>query len=408
MSKEEISKLNKPNQEMAWNEPGGSGNGSGKDPWGNKNNNQDGPPDLDEVFKKLNDKVTSLFGGKGGGNSAGRGSSAGGNSGLVGMIIVVLLLIAGYNSVYILNERQNGVVLRFGEYVTTIQPGFNIRLPYPIEKVDIIDVQAIQAFNVGQGTSEALMLTKDKNIVDIEYVVQFQVGDAKKYALNTRSPLISLEHASHTAVREMVGQNDMEYVQTLGRTVFSVKAKERIQKILDRYETGLIITSFEMQKAQAPRQVIPAYEEVNAAQQEKEAEINKAAAFANTIIPKAEGNANRIREQAQQYQETLVARANGDAQRFTQLLVQYEKAPRVTRERLYLETMQEIIANSKKVIVDVDKGNSMLYLPIDKFGVRNNSSKSLDNTEVEKQIDINENVPKSTFDDVRSRTRGGF
>jgi membrane protease subunit HflK len=390
---------------MAWNEPGGSGN---KDPWGGRKDDQ-GPPDLDEILKKMTDKLNNLFGGKGGSSTGGK-TPQGGVSGVVGIAFIILALILIYNSIYILNERQNGVVLRFGEYVSTIQPGFNIRLPYPIEKVDIVDVQSIQAFNVGQGTSEALMLTKDKNIVDIEYVVQYQVGDAKKYALNTRNPIISLEHASHTAVRELVGQNDMEYVQTLGRTVFSVNAKERIQEILDRYQTGLIITSFEMQKAQAPRPVIPAYEEVNAAQQEKEAEINKAEAFANTIIPKAEGNANRIREQAQQYQETLIARANGDAQRFSQLLVQYEKAPRVTRERLYLETMQDIISNSKKVIVDVEKGNSMLYLPIDKFGSREQLNRNyLPGVEADKQPPKSKKViPESTYDDTRSRTRRSY
>jgi len=350
---------------MAWNEPGKPGGDNDKDPW-NKNRGEQGPPDLEDIVKNLQNKVTGIFGRRGGGGGQGRSGDSG-----AGGIVLILFVLLGiwliYSSIYILNPRENGVVLRFGAYVATIQSGFNLRLPYPIETVDIVDVQAVQAFNIGQGTNEALMLTKDKNIIDIEYVVQYQVGDAKKFILNTRNPLDSLEHASQTAVRELVGQNEMEYVQTQGRAEFAAKAKDRIQEILDRYQTGLIILSFEMQKAQAPRQVIPAYEEVNAAQQEKEAEINKAEAFANTIIPKAEGDANRILQQAQQYKETLVARANGDAQRFTQLLVQYEKAPRVTRERLYLETMQEVLGKSKKVIVDIDKGNSLLYLPLDQI-----------------------------------------
>ncbi len=390
---------------MAWNEPGNSGDNE-KDPWGKKRNEQ-GPPDLEDIIKNLQNKVTGIFGGRKGGGGGGRSSDSG-MAGIIGIVAVLLVIWVVYSSVYILNERQNGVVLRFGHYVATIQPGFNIRFPYPVETVDIVDVQTIQAFNVGQGTNEALMLTKDKNIVDIEYVVQFQVSDAKMFVLNTKDPIVSLEHAAHTAVRELVGQNEMEFVQTQGRSAFSIKAKERIQEILDRYETGLLITSFEMQKAQAPRPVIPAYEEVNAAQQEKEAEINKAEAFSNTIIPKAEGEANKLREQAQQYKETLIAKAGGDAKRFSQLLAQYEKAPRVTRERLYLETMQDIISRSKKIIVDVDKGNSLLYLPIDqmvsKQGKRSDASTSLSESK-QSFGSSQESPPASSPDDLRSRTR---
>ncbi len=393
---------------MAWNEPGNSGD-NGKDPWGKQRGN-DGPPDLEDIVKNLQNKVTNIFGkrgGGGGGSTGQRSDQGGGLGGIISIFVILLVVWVVYSSVYILNERQNGVVLRFGEYVATIQPGFNIRLPYPFETVDIVDVQAVQAFNIGQGSNEALMLTKDKNIVDIEYVIQYQVGDAKKFILNTRNPLISLEHAAHTAVREIVGQNEMEYVQTQGRAEFSVKSKERIQEILDRYETGLLIIGFEMQKAQAPRQVIPAYEEVNAAQQEKEAEINKAEAFANTIIPKAEGEANRLREQAEQYKETIIARASGDAERFRQLLVQYELAPRVTRERLYLETMQDVITNSKKVIVDVDKGNSLLYLPLDQIVPRqvlqrdNTMNSNSDTSDLSRQGQL----PLAPSDGLRSRSR---
>lgn len=393
---------------MAWNEPGNSGD-KDKDPWG-KQRGEQGPPDLEEVIKNLQNKVRSIFGGRGGrGGDGGGRTPQGGLGGIIGVVVVLLVIWLGYSSIYILNERQNGVVLRFGQYVTTIQPGFNVRFPYPVETVDIVDVQTIQTFNVGQGTNEALMLTKDKNIVDIEYVVQYQVSDAKKFVLNTKDPIISLEHAAHTAVREMVGQNEMEYVQTQGRSEFAIKSKERVQEILDRYQTGLVITNFNMQKAQAPRQVIPAYEEVNAAQQEKEAEINKAEAFANTIIPKAEGDANRIKEQSEQYKETLIARANGDAERFKQLLAQYEKAPEVTRERLYLETMQDIIARSKKVIVDVQKGNSLLYLPLDQIVPKDLLRRDPNTAAETKQsaTGVTQTLPDSSPDNLRSRSRGG-
>lgn len=326
----------------------------------------------------------------------------GGIISIVGILVVVALV---YSSVYILNERQNGVVLRFGEYVATIQPGLNVRFPYPIETVEIIDVQAVRAFSVGQ-SDDALMLTKDKNIVDIEYVVQYRVGDAKKFALNTRNPLASLENVAHSSVRELIGRNNMEYVQTQGRAEFAQRAKDRIQEVLERYDTGLILSSFEMQKAQAPRTVIPAYEEVNAAQQEKEAEINKAEAFANTIIPKAEGEANRLREQAEQYRETIIARAGGDAQRFTQLLTQYEKAPRVTRERLYLETMQDIVGRSKKVIIDVEKGNSLLYLPLDQIVPREMLRRDGSTPSESTRSGMGSELPLDLTDPSRSRSRG--
>jgi len=390
---------------MAWNEPGNSGD-KDKDPWGKRRGEQ-GPPDLDEIVKNLQQKFRGFFGGRGGGGSGGR-RSTGGFGGVIGVLITLLVIWVVYSSIYILNERQNGVVLRFGKYETTIQPGFNIRFPYPIETVKIVDVQSIRSFTVGQGTNEALMLTKDKNIVDIEYVVQFQVEDAKKFVLNTKDPVVSLEQAAQTAVREMVGQNEMDYVQTQGRSEFALKSKERIQQILNRYQTGLIITNFNMQKAQAPRQVIPAYEEVNAAQQEKEAEINKAEAFANTIIPKAEGNANRIRVQAEQYKQTLVARAAGDASRFKQLLAQYEKAPKVTRERLYLETMQDVIGHSKKVLVDIKKGNSLLYLPLDQLvskQARQNGTTSDTDTK-QPHGTTSHQLPDMSSDSQRSRSRG--
>jgi len=393
---------------MAWNEPGNSGN-KDKDPWG-KNRGEQGPPDLDEIVKNLQRKFRGLFGGGGGGGGRGRGKS-GGFGGALGVLIALLAIWVAYSSAYILNERQNGVVLRFGKYVTTIKPGFNLRWPYPIETVDIVDVQTIRSFSVGQGTSEALMLTKDKNIVDIEYVVQYQVDNAEDYVLNTKDPVVSLEQAVQTAVRENVGNNDMDYLQTQGRSEFALKTQERIQQIMNRYKTGLVVTNFNMQKAQAPRQVIPAYEEVNAAQQEKKAEINKAEAYANTVIPKAEGDANRIRVQAEQYKQTLIARANGDASRFDQLLAQYNKAPKVTRERLYLETMQDVIGRSKKVLIDTKKGgNNLLYLPLDKLmssTSRKTSENISDSSGKQSHGTTSHQRPDMVGNDLRSRSREG-
>jgi len=391
---------------MAWNEPGNSGD-KDKDPWG-KHRGEQGPPDLDEIVKNLQKKFRGLFGGRGGGSggAGGRGSS-GGIGGVIGVLITLLVIWSLYSSIYILNERQNGVVLRFGKYVTTIQPGFNLRFPYPIETVDIVDVQSIQSFTVGQGTNEALMLTKDRNIVDIEYVVQYQVKDAKDYVLNTKDPVVSLEQAVQTAVRENVGNNDMDYIQTEGRSKFAQVTQDRIQEILNRYKTGLVVTNFNMQKTQPPRQVIPSYNDVQAAQQEKTNEINKAEAYANTIIPKAEGNADRIRVQADQYKQTLIARATGDADRFKKLLSQYEKAPTVTRERLYLETMQEVIGRSKKVLVDIKKGNNLLYLPLDQLVSKHARQSDVDSSDAQQTHGTTSHqLPDISSDGLRSRSRG--
>ena len=389
---------------MAWNEPGNSGDND-KDPWGKKRNEQ-GPPDLEDIIKNLQNKVTGIFGGRGGGGGGGRSSDSG-IAGVVGIVITLLLIWFTYSSVYILNPRENGVVLRFGQFVDTIQPGFSFR-PWPIETVEIVDVGITRSYHIGQGSTEALILTNDENIVDMELEVQYQVLEAKKFVLNTREPEESLKQATHTAVRELVGQNTMVYLMTTGRADFAIKAQDRTQEILDRYDTGLSIISFNLQPVQAPPAVKPAFDDVTAAAQDKNDAINQAINRANEIIPKAEGEANKLREQAQQYKETLIAKANGDAERFSRLLAQYEKAPRVTRERLYLETMQDIMARSKKVILDVDKGNSLMYLPIDQIvsGQRKQGNAATNMDESKQSFgNSQESTTIPSPNDLRSRTR---
>jgi len=388
---------------MAWNEPGNSGDND-KDPWGKKRNEQ-GPPDLEDIIKNLQNKVSGIFGGRKGGGG-GRSSDTG-IGGVVGIVAALLFIWFAYSSVYILNPRENGVVLRFGEFVTTIQPGFNFR-PWPIETVEIVDVGITRSYHIGQGSNEALILSNDENIVDMELEVQYQVLDAKKFVLNTRDPEESLKQATHTAVRELVGQNTMVYLMTTGRADFAIKAQDRTQEILDRYDTGLSLISFNLQPVQPPLAVKPAFDDVTAAAQDKNNAINQAKNRANEIIPKAEGEANKLREQAQQYKETLIAKATGDAERFSRLLIQYEKAPRVTRERLYLETMQDIMASSKKIIVDVDKGNSLMYLPIDQIvSGRRNQGNAATNMDESKQSfgSSQESSPISSPNDLRSRAR---
>ncbi|MCK5487234.1 MAG: FtsH protease activity modulator HflK, partial [Desulfobacterales bacterium] len=237
MSKEDISKLNGPNQEMAWNEPGG-GNGS-KDPWGDKGRKQDGPPDLDEVFKKLNEKVTSLFGGKGGKSGGGRAQNGAKGFGFIAAVVVVLWALSG---IYIIDEGREGVVLRFGGFDRITSPGPHW-YPRFIETVEIVDVERVRSVNIGATTHESLMLTKDENIVDIQFAVQYKVSNAKDYIFNVRDPDTTLRQVTETAMREIVGKNDMDFVIKDGRVQVANETKDLMQKILDVYKTGLVITN---------------------------------------------------------------------------------------------------------------------------------------------------------------------
>lgn len=396
MSKEDISKLNEPNQEMAWNEPGGGGNGS-KDPWGNKGGNkQDGPPDLDEVFKKLNDKVTSLFGGKGG-RSGGRGSSAGGTKGL-GFIAVILLVLWALSGIYIVDEGRQGVVLRVGAFDRITEPGPHW-YPRFIEKVEIVDVDRVRSINIGATSHESLMLTEDENIVDIQFAVQYKVSNAKDYVFNVRDPDTTLRQVTETAMREIVGKNNMDFVIKDGRVQVASGTKELMQNILNGYKTGLVVTNVNMQNAQPPEQVQHAFNDAIKAREDKERLVNEAEAYSNDILPRARGKAARMEQEAAAYRDQIIAKANGETERFLKVLTQYKKAPVVTRERLYLEAMESVLGNSNKVMVDVKKGNNLMYLPLDRLQSRQGSGLSVQDLENMKQ-----SLPSST-DNSTSRTR---
>ena len=391
MSKEEISKLNEPNQEMAWNEPGGGGNGS-KDPWGNngrKKGNQDGPPDLDEVFKKLNEKVTSIFGGKGG--RSGGGSSAGGAKGL-GFIAVILLVLWAFSGIYIVDEGREGVILRFGGFERITEPGPHW-FPRFIEKVEIVDVERVRSINIGATTHESLMLTHDENIVDIQFAVQYKVSNAKDYIFNVRDPDTTLRQVTETAMREVVGKNPMDFVIKDGRVQVAVRTKDLMQEILDIYKTGLVVTNLNMQNAQPPEQVQHAFNDAIKAREDKERLVNEAEAYSNDILPRSRGKAARMSQEAQAYRDEIIAKANGETNRFLKILKEYKKAPAVTRERLYLETMEEVLGNSNKVLIDVKKGNNLMYLPLDRLGSRSGSNSGLSMQDLE---DLKQSLPNST------------
>ena len=396
MSKEENSELINPNQKMAWNEPGGNGS---KDPWGNKGGNQDGPPDLDEVFKKLNEKVTSIFGGKGGRSGGGNGASVGGTKG-IGFIAGILVVLWAASGIYIVDEGRQGVVLRVGAFDRITEPGPHW-YPRFIEKVEIVDVQRVRSINIGATSHESLMLTKDENIVDIQFAVQYKVSNAKEYVFNVRDPDTTLRQVTETAMREIVGKNNMDFVIKDGRVQVATGTKELMQHILNGYKTGLVVTNVNMQNAQPPQQVQHAFSDAVKAREDKVRLENEAEAYSNDIIPKARGQAARMEQEAAAYRDQIIAKANGETERFLKVLTQYKKAPVVTRERLYLDAMESVLSNSSKVMVDVKKGNNLMYLPLDRLQSRggNNSSISEQDLENMKQV-----LPNSTNNST-SRTR---
>lgn len=348
---------------MAWNEPGGGG----KDPWGNRG--ERGPPDLDEVVRKLQQRLSGLFGG---GRSGGSGSGRSASPFNFGFLVLVLIALWGLSGIYIVDQAERGVVLRFGKYVATTMPGPHWHLPYPIEQVRKVNVARIRTAQLGSrggalGGQKALMLTKDENIVDVELEVQYRVKDARAYLFKVRDPNTVLQQVAESALREVVGKSTMDFVITTGRAQVVDNTEALIQKILDRYGAGLEVTSVNMPYAQPPDQVKSAFDDAIKAREDEQRYKNEAEAYANGIIPVARGDAARLLQDAQGYQASVVAQAEGRASRFTQLLDAYRKAPAVTRERMYLDTMREVLGNSTKVLLDVKGGNNVFYLPLDRL-----------------------------------------
>jgi len=342
---------------MAWNEPGGNGD---KDPWGNRGN-QDGPPDLDEIVRKMQDKVGGLFGGRGASSSGG----AGGMPGAGGTGIIVLILLAlwlAWDSAYIIQPAQRGVVLRFGAYQATLTPGLSFRLPRPFERVEVVDVDQIRSIS-----HKATMLTQDENIVDIEVAVQYRVKGVEDYLFKVLGPDQTLRQATESSVREVIGKSKMDYVLTEGRNQIAAKIKTLLQGILDSYKTGLLINSINMQPAKPPEQVKSAFDDAIKAREDEQRKINEAEAYRNEVLPKARGAAARQSQDAKAYKARVIDMAKGEASRFTQLMEEYQKAPEVTRERPHLETMETVLRNSSKVYVDTQGNNNLLYLPVDKL-----------------------------------------
>ena len=358
---------------MAWNEPGGNSNN--QDPWGGKRRGGDrkGPPDLDEAFRKLQDSLNGLFGGgkKRTGGGDGSGTSKGGGLGLLGIGLAVLAAIWLYSAVYVVDEQEQAVVLRFGKYYETVGPGLNIYFP-PIDRKYMENVTRERSY-----TKQGQMLTEDENIVEVPLTVQYKITNLQDFVLRVDQPEISLQHATDSALRHVVGSTAMDQVLTEGREQMAGEIKERLQRFLDTYQTGITVTQVNVQSAAAPREVQEAFDDVIRAREDEQRSRNQAEGYANGVIPEARGQAQRIIEDANGYRDEVVSRAKGEADRFTKLVTEYRKAPDVTRQRLYLETMQDVYSNTSKVLVASKEGqNNLIYLPLDKMvgGDRNNSS----------------------------------
>ena len=338
---------------MAWNEPGGK-NGK-KDPWSGGDQQ---PPDLDEVFRNLKGKIRGIFGG--GGTSGSRSSGGGGGAGIGIILALIAIVWLGFSSIYIIDEPEQGVVLRFGKYVKTMDPGLNITFPPPIDEVYRVDVEQVRSVS-----TDGAMLSRDENIVIVDMAVQYRVKDANDFLFQVNEPEETLEQAAESAMRQVIGDNNMDEVLLSGRAEIAAEIRTILQTILDSYRTGLELTAVNLQDVRPPPQVKDAFDDAITAREDKERVQNEASAYANTIIPEARGEAARILEDAEAYRQSVIAQAEGAAARFTLLLREYQAAPEVTRQRLYLETVEEVLARTPKVLMDAADGNNVMYLPLE-------------------------------------------
>lgn len=348
---------------MAWNEPPGGNND--QDPWGNRDRNKknDGPPELDDIIKDLNKKLNSWFGG---GNNKGDGndnSSGGGGLGpLIAVAVIALLVFTGFNSVYTVDESERAVVLRLGEFSRVETPGLQFKIPYVDQIAGKVNVTQIREYSLQNS-----MLTADENIVTVSMTVEYLAADAKSYALNVRDPESTMAHAAESALRHVVGSARLEQILTTGRDQVQALVKERLQNYLDGYDVGVTLAQLKITDASPPSAVQDAFDDVIKAREDQQRLVNEAQAYANGIIPVAQGQAARQIAEAEAYRQEVIARAKGEANRFSALYTEYSKAPEITRQRLYLDTIENIYSTSSKVLVDVEGGNNMMYLPLDQL-----------------------------------------
>ncbi len=372
---------------MSLNDPqwGNRGGDDGDKPGSNgPRRPNDGPPDLEDLWRDFNRKLNGMFGNKrggGGGNGGGDGPRmpqidfnpkflSGGIGLLIGLVAVVWLA-SGF---YIVDASQRGLVLQFGSFKETTEPGLRWRMPYPIQSHELVNLTGVRTIEIGYRGSErnkvlkeALMLTDDENIVNIQFAVQYILKDPVDYLFNNRHTDDAVMGAAETAVREIVGKSKMDFVLYEGREQIATQAANLMQDILDRYQSGILISKVTMQNAQPPEQVQAAFDDAVKAGQDRERQKNEGQAYANDVIPKAKGTAARLMQEAEGYKQRVISTAEGDASRFKQVVAEYAKAPEVTRQRMYLDTMQQVFANTSKVMIDAKGQGNLLYLPLDKL-----------------------------------------
>lgn len=377
---------------MAWNEPNG-----GRDPWnqgGRRGNGGGSPPDVDELLNRLR----SRFGKGGGGGSGGPARIGGGSLGLIIALIAALWLASGF---YVVDEQERGVVLRFGQYTTTTDPGLRWHLPWPVERVERVNITQVRSV-----TDSADMLTQDENIVELELKVQYRLSSAGDYLFKVRDPDGTLRQVTKSAVRDVVGHNTMDFILTEGRQAVADETKQLLQDRLDEYQTGLIVTEVNLQNAQPPQRVQGAFADAIKAREDQQRLKNEAEAYANDRLPRARGQAAREIAEATAYRDRLVAEAEGDAARFSSLFTEYKKAPAITRERLYLDAINDVMSNSSKIMLDVDQSNPLLYLPLDQLTKGGGASAPQSTSSFSSAAPSTSSHSDSGARDSRSRDRG--
>ncbi|MFL6581294.1 MAG: FtsH protease activity modulator HflK [Burkholderiales bacterium] len=340
--------------------------------WGKRGN--DGPPDLDELWRRVNQRLNSLFGGRGGGGSPPSGPGGrqfGSGFALLVILVMIVWLASGF---YIVDASQRGVVLRFGKFVESTLPGPRWHFPWPMESAEVVNVTGVRTVEIGYRNNvkskvqnESLMITDDENIIDIQFAVQYILKDPQDYLFNNRDADKSVMQAAESAIREVVGKSKMDFLLSGGKEKIVETVQILLQKILDRYKTGISIMRVTMQDAQAPEEVQAAFADAVKAGQDRERQINEGQSYFNDVVPKAKGTSARLLQEGEGYRQSVIANAEGEASRFSQILTEYSKAPVVTRQRLYLDAMQQVLSNSSKVVVDQKAGNNLLYLPLDKI-----------------------------------------
>lgn len=385
--------------------------------------NQDGPPDLDELFKDLKNKMNRVIGGKAssGGNNGQNPNSSGsqlsGDNIPIGPIILIIVLIWLATGFYIVDQGSRGVVFTFGKNTAVTMPGPRWHIPYPIETVEVVNLEQVRTIELGYRSSgagatsqelrESLMLTGDENIIDLQFAVQYNLKSVQDFLFYNRSAENSVRGAAETAIREIVGKSEMDFVLYEGREEIAVKTRALMQDILDRYQTGINITSVTMQNAQPPEQVQAAFDDAVKAKQDQERQKNEGQAYANDVVPKARGSASRLIAQANGYKVSVENEALGNASRFEQIMTEYNRAPAVTKQRLFLEAQEGIMSSITKIIVDQKDSNSLLYLPLDKIIQQSGTSRNVNDANAvnNQQMSVTSSKTNDAINSIADRAR---